>query len=83
MCRKYKRQPHPARYPPELPTFFIKFLTDEGDLVFDPFGGSNVTGSSAEKLKRKWITFEIIPEYLEASKFRFDLKAPKEKQDFL
>lgn len=81
MCRKFKKQPHPARYPLKLPTFFIKFLTDEGDLVFDPFGGSNVTGSAAEKLKRKWITFEIIPEYLEASKFRFDLKVPTEKRN--
>lgn len=73
MCRKYKMQPHPARYPIELPSFFIKFLTDKGDLVFDPFGGSNVTGQAAERLKRKWITFEIVPEYLEASKFRFNL----------
>lgn len=73
MCRKYKISPHPARYPLQLPSFFIKFLTDEGDLVFDPFGGSNVTGRAAEMLKRRWITFEIVPEYLEASKFRFDL----------
>ena len=73
MCRKYKMKPHPARYPKELPSFFIKFLTDKGDLVFDPFGGSNVTGQVAERLKRRWITFEVVPEYLEASKFRFNL----------
>ena len=74
MCRKYKTKPHPARYPLELPCFFIKFLTDKGDLVFDPFGGSNVTGKAAEVLERRWLTFEIVPEYLEASKFRFDLQ---------
>ena len=73
MCRKHEMQPHPARYPIELPSFFIKFLTDKGDLVFDPFGGSNVTGQAAERLKRRWITLEVVPEYLEASKFRFNL----------
>jgi len=73
MCRKRKIGPHPARYPIKLPSFFIKFLTNKGDLVFDPFGGSNVTGEAAERLKRRWITFEVVPEYLEASKFRFNL----------
>jgi len=73
MCRKHKIKPHPARYPLELPSFFIKFLTDTGELVFDPFGGSNVTGQAAESLKRRWITFEVVPGYLEASRFRFDL----------
>ncbi|WP_200868651.1 DNA methyltransferase [Bacillus cihuensis] len=37
-------KPHPARFPNELPSFFIKFLTDPGDVVYDPFGGSCVTG---------------------------------------
>ena len=77
MCRKSGMKPHPARYPVRLPTFFIKFLTDKGDLVFDPFGGSNATGKAAEMLKRKWITFEIIEDYLEASKFRFNLNSQK------
>lgn len=72
LCRKHRMKPHPARYPIALPTFFIRFLTDKGDLVFDPFGGSNVTGKAAERLKRRWITFEIMPEYLEASRFRFN-----------
>jgi site-specific DNA-methyltransferase (cytosine-N4-specific) len=71
MCRKHNIRPHPARYPPELPAFFISFLTNKGDLVLDPFGGSNVTGSVAETLKRRWITIEIMPEYLESSRFRF------------
>lgn len=72
MCRKHRVEPHPARYPLKLPLFFVKFLTDEGDLVLDPFGGSNTTGEAAEKLGRRWITIEIVPEYLESSKFRFE-----------
>ena len=60
-----------ARFPHGLPEFFIKFLTEPGDLVVDPFTGSNVTGKVAERLERRWLAFEIIEEYLEASKFRF------------
>ena len=71
-CRKANLAPHPARYPIELPGFFIKFLTDPGDIVLDPFGGSNVTGLAAEQLGRKWLTFEINQDYLEGSKFRFE-----------
>lgn len=54
-----------------LPEFFIKFLTDEGDLVVDIFGGSNTTGMTAEKLRRKWISFELSQEYVANSVFRF------------
>jgi site-specific DNA-methyltransferase (cytosine-N4-specific) len=74
MCKKYGVKPHPARYPLKLPEFFIKFLTDEGDVVLDPFAGSNVTGEAAEKLGRKWIAFEKSKEYLQGSKFRFDFQ---------
>ena len=43
-------KPHPARFPAALPDFFIRFLTDEDDLVVDPFAGSNTTGRVAEDL---------------------------------
>lgn len=62
---------HPARFPVELPVFFIKMLTDEKDLVLDIFGGSNTTGYAAESLNRKWLTFEIDQEYLVSSVIRF------------
>jgi DNA modification methylase len=37
-----------------------------------PFAGSNVTGESAERLRRQWIAIELVKEYLEGSKFRFE-----------
>ena len=74
MCNEYAIKPHPARYPLGLPDFFIRFLTDPGDIVLDPFAGSNVTGEAAEKRGRKWIAYEKRKDYLEGSKFRFDLK---------
>lgn len=63
---------HPARFPVQLPTFFIRFLTDEGDLVVDPFAGSNVTGQAAEENRREWRAFELHRHYLEPSVARFD-----------
>ncbi len=71
-CKEANIKPHPARYPMALPEFFINFLTDPGDLVLDPFGGSNVTGSAAEALGRQWISVESDPDYVKASKFRFE-----------
>ena len=51
--------------------FFISFLTDKGDLVYDPFGGSCVTGKSSEDKQREWICSEINEEYLKGAKSRF------------
>ena len=70
-CKKCGIKSHPARFPRALPEFFIKFLTDEGDLVVDIFGGSNTTGMTAEELKRRWISFELSQEYVASSSFRF------------
>jgi len=70
-CKSLKIKSHPARFPMALPEFFIKFLTDEGDLVVDIFGGSNTTGMTAEKLSRKWKSFELSKEYVANSVFRF------------
>jgi len=63
---------HPARFPAELPRFFIEFLTNPGDLVLDPFAGSNTTGYVAESLKRKWLGVELRNDYAEESRLRFE-----------
>lgn len=63
---------HPARFPAELPRFFIEFLTDPGDLVLDPFAGSNTTGAVAEAMGRRWLSADISAEYVNASKLRFE-----------
>lgn len=65
------RKIHPARFPSELPRFFIQFCTDVDDLVVDPFAGSNTTGMVAEELGRRWISIEKNHEYWDDSKLRF------------
>jgi len=72
MCRAAGLKVHPARFPVGFAEFFIKFLTDAGDLVYDPFAGSNTTGLVAETLGRRWLASELSREYLEGSMFRFD-----------
>lgn len=70
-CKKNGVKPHPARFPSEVPEFFIRLLTDKGDLVIDPFAGSCVTGKVCENLRRKWICIDNVREYLEGGLFRF------------
>lgn len=70
-CREAGIKPHPARFPVAFPEFFIKFLTDEGDTVLDPFGGSLTTGYAAEALLRHWMAFDLSEEYLRGGTFRF------------
>ena len=70
-CRAAGVQIHPARFPPGLPEFFIRFLTEPGQTVLDPFAGSNVTGKAAETLGRRWISVEINEDYIAGSRLRF------------
>lgn len=70
-CKACGIAPHPARMPLQLVEFFIQFLTDPGDLVLDPFAGSNVTGYCAERAGRSWISIEAKPAYADHSTIRF------------
>jgi len=70
-CRLNGIPLHPARMPAGLAEFFIRFLTTEGDLVLDPFAGSNTTGAVAETLKRRWVSIESNRDYVRGSRSRF------------
>lgn len=81
-CKSKGIDPHPARFPPALPEYFIRMLTDRGDTVLDPFGGSCVTGEVSEALGRRWICSEIDEGFLKGALCRFDRKtAPKPAAD--
>jgi DNA modification methylase len=70
-CREHQLTAHPARFPRQIPEFFVKFLTRKGGLILDPFCGSNMTGYVAEKLGRRWLAFDCSPEYVSGSAGRF------------
>lgn len=70
-CRRRPLKPHPARMQSKVAEFFVKLLTRNGDIVFDPFAGSNTTGAAAETLRRNWICVEANREYIRGSRGRF------------
>ncbi len=70
-CRAHDLEPHPARMPIEVAEFFVRFLTEEGDIVLDPFAGSNTTGAAAERLGRRWLAIEAVDSYVDGSRGRF------------
>ncbi len=70
-CRAHNLPIHPARFPAQLPEYFIRMLTNPGDMVVDPFGGSCVTGAVAEMLQRRWLCCELSEEYLQGARARF------------
>jgi len=84
-CKDLGIKAHPARYPAEIPEYFIRMLTDPGDLVVDPFGGSCVTGEVAERLGREWVCIDLVEEYLQGAvgRFKKPLRPPKRQQEAL
>jgi len=75
-CQAHGLRPHPARFPAEIPEFFVRMLTDPGDLVVDPFAGSCATGEVCERLNRRWMCVEIVEPYLRGAVGRFAGRAP-------
>lgn len=67
---------HPAVFPVALPQFVIEAYSDEGDLVFEPFGGSGTTMLAAQRTGRICRTVEIAPEYVDVAVRRFQQNHP-------
>ncbi|MFN4974664.1 MAG: DNA-methyltransferase [Bacteroidota bacterium] len=63
---------HTAPFNTELPTYFINLLTDEGDIVLDPFAGIMTSGVSSKKLNRDFIGFELNRFYAEYGEKRIN-----------
>jgi DNA modification methylase len=57
------RKEHPATFPIELPSEYIKAMTNEGDFIAEPFTGSGTTMVASHQLKRKCYGMELDPKY--------------------
>jgi len=63
---------HPAIFPEQLAKDHILSWSNEGDLVYDPFGGSGTTAKMSHLEKRDWIISEISSEYAALAQKRID-----------
>lgn len=63
-----KQTNHPAPFPPQLVENCILLSTMPGDIVLDPFNGSGTTTATAKRLGRKYIGYEIDPEYVKQAR---------------
>lgn len=75
-CREQGLPIHPARFPAKLPEYFIRMLTDPGDMVFDPFSGSFLTARVCEETGRRWAGTELERDYVQGGISRFLPDAP-------
>lgn len=65
-----KKVGHPAPFPIELPFRLIQLYTFKGDVVLDPFMGSGTTAIAALKAGRKYVGYDIDPEYIKLAEER-------------
>lgn len=65
-----KKVGHPAPFPVELPYRLIQLYTYKGDIILDPFMGSGTTAIAALKSERKYVGYEINPEYIKLTEDR-------------
>jgi site-specific DNA-methyltransferase (adenine-specific) len=70
---------HPCQIPVPLLKIFIKASSNEGDWVFDPFGGSFSTSVAAKELNRNSISIDINPDYVAIGKKRLANTKPLEE----
>jgi site-specific DNA-methyltransferase (adenine-specific) len=67
-----KRVGHPAPFPIELPEQLIRLYTYEGDLVLDPFVGAGSALVAAKRLGRRYVGYDLDPEYIAIAQQRLD-----------
>lgn len=70
MATECANKNHSATFPIDLPAWFIKLFTKEGDIVLDPFVGSGTTALAAIQLGRKHVSIDINKEYIELARKR-------------
>jgi DNA modification methylase len=65
-----RRVGHPAPFPVELPEQLIRLYTYRDDLVLDPFMGSGSTLVAAARLGRRYVGYDLDPDYVDIARRR-------------
>lgn len=63
---------HPAQKPVKLLERLINLVSDENNIILDPFMGSGTTGVACKNLNRDFIGIELDKEYFEIAKKRIE-----------
>lgn len=63
---------HSATFPIDVPTICGLLATRPGDIILDPFAGTSTVGEFAITTNRKFIGYELNPEFIMASKVRLE-----------
>jgi len=64
---------HQTEKPQDILEFFLKYWSDEGDVILDPTMGSGSTGVACQKLGREFIGIELTEKYFNVAKKRIEL----------
>ena len=67
VCGTFKERAgwHGCQMPEQLLGRIIRACSNPGELVLDPFAGSGTTLAVAKKLGRRYLGFELSPQYAE------------------
>ena len=78
VCGTFKERAgwHGCQMPEQLLGRIIKSCSNPGDLVLDPFAGSGTSLTVARKLHRRYLGFELSPEYAERARARLEACEP-------
>ncbi len=77
-----RRIGHPAPFPEELPYRLIQLYSFKDDVILDPFMGSGTTGVSALRSDRKFVGYEINPDYIKLAETRLNPHVSQSKMEF-
>ena len=69
-----KMKEHPTPKPKNLIRYLVKNCSNDNDLILDPFMGSGTTALACKQLNRRWVGFEISPEYCKIIQKRLSQK---------
>ena len=74
---------HPAQKPEALLERIVRAASNPGDLILDPFCGSGTTGVVSARLGRRFVGFDVTPDYLAVAVARLQDELPMQQARFV